>query len=219
MALDGEEKAIQPTAPESEPLPEETEPASEDEELSSQSQEEASGKSLSEASDTPPEPEENAAAPLAIRDTRAQLSADSAIMLDGDYAYIDELKIVSIADGTAPFDTSDDPSSLDYKNRPGNDESAENRKVRTFDKVTYTLGYTTKLHTEYEQNQISGGYLRYQFDVQITDDNQCDFDLEDMSWMGTRVNSILLPCQGRRHRLEQRCGDEQRQRVFLSGNG
>lgn len=46
--------------------------------------------------------------------------------LTEDTAYLAEFKVEKIVDGTADFDTSDDPNNMYYKNAVGNDENDHN---------------------------------------------------------------------------------------------
>lgn len=50
-------------------------------------------------------------------------------------AYMQNVTVTSISDGSEPFDAEE----ADGNDLPGNDSSASNRKVRTFDSVRYTL--------------------------------------------------------------------------------
>ncbi len=54
-------------------------------------------------------------------------------------AYMQSVKVTGIADGSAPFDAEE----ADDKDKPGNDSSASNGIVRTFDSVVYTLLLTS----------------------------------------------------------------------------
>ncbi|MGI6608054.1 MAG: Cna B-type domain-containing protein [Erysipelotrichaceae bacterium] len=116
------------------------------------------------------------------------LGKGSTIMdsLDGDWAYVSRFEIDRVTDGTAPFDTSDDPDSISYKNRQGNDENDSNGIVRTFDTVTYELSYSTMT---YEYLGVEKGYLYYEFVLPYAAD-QAQWELNEMVWVGNKVNSI-----------------------------
>ena len=54
-------------------------------------------------------------------------------MLDTDSASITKLTVDDIVSGTAPFDKDD---------QPGDDSSADNATIRSFDTATYDISYT-----------------------------------------------------------------------------
>jgi len=113
--------------------------------------------------------------------------------LDGDYAYVSDLKVDMITDGTAPFDTDSDPSSLLYKDRDGNDENDSNGRVRTFDTITYDLSYQTKVHGDYDY--VENGWLNFEFALPYSV-GQAEFSVDSMQWMGSRVSSLSSIAEG-----------------------
>ena len=113
-------------------------------------------------------------------------NTDIAEFLDGDWAYISNFSVTEIYDGTGPFDTSDDPNDISYKNRQGNDENDSNRIVRTFDIVSYDLSYTTAISGEYLW--IKEGYLCYEFKIPY-EANQAQWEISSMTWTGLKVNN------------------------------
>lgn len=111
---------------------------------------------------------------------------DEVDFLDGDWAYVSRFELVSIQDGTAPFDTSDDLNDISYKNRQGNDEGPNNGKVRSFDTISYDLFYSTSISGEYLR--IKKGYLCYEFVLPHTVD-KAQWELDDMIWLGIKVEN------------------------------
>ncbi|WP_040619042.1 ICP22 family protein, partial [Slackia exigua] len=82
---------------------------------------------------------------------------------------------VSKATGTAPFDADDSA---------GNDSSASNDVVRSFDTVFYSVGYTLNLADKYQG--LFSGYKKANLYVEATlplPKEQAAFDLGAMSWL------------------------------------
>ena len=90
--------------------------------------------------------------------------------LTADEAYVSKLVIDSMSTGSAPYDKNDDR---------GNDSSPNNNIVRSFDKVMYTLKYTTTSDnpmTYYKKTRVG-------FKVTLPYDNQkAGFDLGSIAW-------------------------------------
>lgn len=126
--------------------------------------------------------------------------------LDGDYAYIKNIKLVTdrqaVLTGTAPWD--DDDSA-------GNDNNSKNNIVRTFDTVSYTFQYETALR-DIEQNNNIGGYAKgrvyFEFVLPLTK-RQARFEIDEMPWLKSAseihyeyisntdvsINGTLTQCQ------------------------
>ncbi|MGN0493895.1 MAG: hypothetical protein ACI4F7_09635 [Acutalibacteraceae bacterium] len=91
--------------------------------------------------------------------------------LNNDSAYVKSLEISKYSTGTAPFDGDDNA---------GNDSTAENMIVRTFDTVTYTIKVA---YDVYETgNTFSEARVWLEFVLPV-DSSQAEFDLADMAWM------------------------------------
>ena len=90
--------------------------------------------------------------------------------LTADEAYVSKLVIDGMSTGSAPYDTNDDR---------GNDSSPDNSIVRSFDKVTYNLKYTTTSDnpmTYYKKTRVG-------FKVTLPYDSQkAGFDLGSITW-------------------------------------
>lgn len=117
------------------------------------------------------------------------VSADNtqAEMLNGDWAYISRFEIDAIHDGTGPFDTSEDPDNVSYKDRQGNDSGPDNGIVRTFDTVSYDLSYSTAMSDTYLI--IEKGYLYYEFVLPL-DVDKAEWEVTGMTWIGIKVDSV-----------------------------
>ncbi len=92
-------------------------------------------------------------------------------MLTSDDAEVTNLVVAKIVDGVGPFDSD---------SAAGNDSSSDNRIVRTFDSVTYQVGYNTKGKTagvSYKQ-----GYIKFEFTLPFPKD-VATFDTASMGWM------------------------------------
>lgn len=77
--------------------------------------------------------------------------------------------------GTAPFDAN---------NNAGNDSSADNEYVRSYDHVFYNIGYTANLVDAY--NSTTAGYKNAKLYIEAAmpiDSAKAEFDLEAMGWL------------------------------------
>lgn len=136
---------------------------------------------------------ENFGYPLAQPLTRSALRGGP---LTPDGAEVTGLKVLSVVDGTEPFDGDD---------APGNDSSPQNGIVRSFDSVNYTLAYTMGLH-ETDFNYFTEGDVWCRFELPVSA-SEATFDVDAMAWMvdpqlETTDDSVVLTC--RRH---VDCGD------------
>lgn len=103
-------------------------------------------------------------------------TADSAgNPLTGDDAYVNSIEITSIKDGAAPFDNDD---------AAGNDSKADNKRVRTFDAVTYNFSVNMKSWKSSEQ--FSEARVKFEFVLPASED-EAVFDQTAMAWMDTTV--------------------------------
>ena len=106
--------------------------------------------------------------------------------LDGDYAYISDAYLVkdettesklAIRTGTAPFDENDND---------GNDSSATNNTVRSFDVVTYTAAFKTQVRDGGPYTAYKTGTVYYEFVVEGTK-NQVRYETDSMSWLTAKT--------------------------------
>lgn len=102
--------------------------------------------------------------------------------LNGDYAYISDAYLVkdettesklAIRTGTAPWDEDDSA---------GNDSSAMNNTVRSFDVVTYTAAFKTQVRDGGPYTAYKTGTVYYEFVVEGSKD-LVRFETESMGWM------------------------------------
>lgn len=106
--------------------------------------------------------------------------------LNGDFAYISDAYLtadeeteskLTIRTGTAPWD--DDDSA-------GNDSSAMNNTVRSFDVVTYTAAFKTQVRSGSPYTAYKTGTVYYEFVVEGTGD-VVRFETESMGWMTAKA--------------------------------
>ncbi len=95
------------------------------------------------------------------------------VTLDGDYAYISNVTIKSIVDGSAPFDTDD---------KNGNDSDPFNKRVRSFDTLSYTLNITNQVREGGEYKYYEEGRLYFEFVLPVSS-SQAMFDSASMAWL------------------------------------
>lgn len=100
--------------------------------------------------------------------------------LNGDYAEVKSFKVLQIIDGTAPFDTSKDPASPYYENRPGNDSGNHNLIVRSYDKIFYDLSCAVEAYKL--GDQFSSAVVEFEFILPCSKD-QAAWDMSSMTWL------------------------------------
>lgn len=94
-------------------------------------------------------------------------------LLDSNDAEVTKLFISELTDGTGPFDAD---------NNPGNDKDDSNKIVRSFDSITYQLGYSTKVKTS--GIAYNEGYINFEMTLPYKKDI-ATFDTDAMGWMAT----------------------------------
>ena len=108
--------------------------------------------------------------------------------LDGDYAYISEAGMVadsksstgtSIRTGTAPWD---DKTEADLS---GNDATELDAKVRSFDQVTYTTYFETKVRNDAPYTYYRTGTLHFEF-ILPGNSSEIQFDTDAMGWLSAK---------------------------------
>ncbi|MEE1037074.1 MAG: hypothetical protein U0L15_08155, partial [Oscillospiraceae bacterium] len=101
--------------------------------------------------------------------------------LDGDHAYINVFKVDKCVTGTAEWDADD---------KPGNDSSEANNILRTFDEMSYTLEFGTKLRDAKAQENVGGyraGRVYFEFILPVSKD-QAQFETGSMDFLQTAPN-------------------------------
>ena len=92
----------------------------------------------------------------------------------GSKAIISSAVVTERKTGTGPFDENDEP---------GNDSSAENNIVRSFDQVSWTVESTMNLKDDAGVSSVTGGVIN----VEATLPEECvsvmEWDLESMQWL------------------------------------
>ena len=108
--------------------------------------------------------------------------------LDGDYAYISEAGMVadsgsstgtSIRTGTAPWDAEAEAG------EDGNDTTDLDAKVRSFDQVTYTTYFETKVRGDAPWTYYRTGTLHFEF-VLPGNSSEIQFDTDAMVWLSAK---------------------------------
>ena len=108
--------------------------------------------------------------------------------LDGDYAYISAAGMVvdsksstgtSIRTGTAPWDDATEADDA------GNDATELDAKVRSFDQVTYTTYFQTKVRDDAPDTYYRTGTLHFEF-VLPGNSSEIQFDTDAMVWLSAK---------------------------------
>lgn len=108
--------------------------------------------------------------------------------LDGDYAYISDLGIekdqttdsgYAIRTGTAPWDDESE------KGTPGNDTTELDSVVRSFDLVSYTVYFKTKVRENAPFAAYQNGKVYFEIILPGTEE-QVQFDTDSMGWLSAK---------------------------------
>ena len=94
--------------------------------------------------------------------------------LDTDAAYISRLDVTDKSTGSEPFDSDDEP---------GNDSTADNDIVRSFDNVSYEIEYVVTPYDDAPFQYYRYSRVGFRFIVDEPDENIVSFDTDSMGWM------------------------------------
>ena len=94
--------------------------------------------------------------------------------LDTDAAYISRLEVTDKSTGSEPFDSDDEP---------GNDSTADNDIVRSFDDVSYEIEYVVTPYDDAPFQYYRYSRVGFRFIVDYADENVASFDTDSMGWM------------------------------------
>lgn len=116
--------------------------------------------------------------------------------LTTDSAYVDEISVTEIVDGTKDWDAD---------NNPGNDSGPDNKIVRTFDTVTYT--FSVRMASYNNTDRYGEARIRLEFVLPLAE-KEAVFDKSAMGWMDDTpgyapvleienriINSKTISCQ------------------------
>ena len=124
-------------------------------------------------------------------DSANDLTASTSIgpKLDGDYAYISDVGLVtdsttdsgySISTGTSPWD--------ENSTMPGNDITEKDNIVRSFDIVSYTTWFRSKVRNHAPYSAYETGTLCFEF-VLPGDSSEIQFEESAMGWLTAKKNA------------------------------
>ena len=113
-------------------------------------------------------------------------------LLDGDYAYIESAGMVQeetpsgfrpmLRSGSAPWDASEGP---------GNDTTAMDDIVRSFDIVTYTVFFQSKIRNDSPCSVYEKGRLFFEF-ILPGKSEEVRFEIESMGWLSSKNASYTI---------------------------
>ena len=116
-----------------------------------------------------------------INNAEAQVYDDGSASLTDDSAVVSSVAIVNKTTGTGPFDDNDEP---------GNDSSATNNIVRSFDTVTYELEANMAVnnteHGSEDGNTYSsfrGGIINVEATIPQENAGTMKWSIDDMAWV------------------------------------
>ena len=106
-------------------------------------------------------------------------------ILDGDYAYISDAYLLddsttesgkAVRTGSAPWDED---------NKAGNDTDELNSRVRTFDIISYTAAFQSKVRENSPYSAYRTGTLHFEFVLPGTED-EIQFETSSMGWLSAK---------------------------------
>lgn len=108
-------------------------------------------------------------------------------------AYVTDLAVKEITDGTGPFDETGDLTAEGKVSHPGNDKSSDNKVVRSFDTIKYDL--TTTFEQRDTQAQKDTATMGFEMTLKkgLT---EAEFDFGSMVWLGDRYKIEYLDKDG-----------------------
>ena len=116
--------------------------------------------------------------------------------LDGDYAYISDVGLVAdestdsgyaISTGTAPWD--------EDSTAPGNDATEKDNIVRSFDIVSYTTWFRSKVRTDAPYSAYKTGILCFEFILPGTS-SEIQFEESAMGWLKAKKEAVYTITEG-----------------------
>ncbi len=125
----------------------------------------------------------NGFSPVVIADAGGHIEE----ILADDHAYIYDAVMKADANTDSKQAISTGTASWDSDNNAGNDKSATNSILRTFDVATYTLSYKTGLRQQAIDNGVSGyrtGTVYFEFILPLSE-QQGQFETDSMGWLAT----------------------------------
>ena len=116
------------------------------------------------------------------QESESQVFEDGSAILTDDSAIVSSLSITNKVTGTGPYDENDEP---------GNDSSATNNIVRSFDTVTYEIEANMAVNNTDHGSEDANIYSKFRggiinVEAKIPEENAglMKWSLEDMSWAG-----------------------------------
>ena len=134
-----------------------------------------------------------------LPETATVQSGVSNEQLDGDYAYISDAGMVkdsesqtgySVRTGTAPWDSDREADEA------GNDATPLDAKVRSFDLVSYTTWFQTKMRSDAPCDNYRTGTLHFEFILPGTA-SEIQFETESMGWLSAKKDAQYTITEGK----------------------
>ncbi|MCD8035846.1 MAG: LPXTG cell wall anchor domain-containing protein [Clostridiales bacterium] len=128
---------------------------------------------------------------MLLSTTLTASNEDIGYVLDGDYAYLSDVAMVAdsttdsgfaMRTGTAPWDDDDEA---------GNDSSATNNVLRTYDVATYTVTFTSRVRSDADYTYYYEGNLYFEFILQ-GDESEVQFETGSMGWLAAKNATYII---------------------------
>ena len=130
---------------------------------------------------------------LDIKHQTTQVKANGSIeeMLLNDDAYIDNAEMEKnsktesgsqMITGTGPFDTEEYGENWNVTLKSGDDNTPNNNVVRTFDTISYTIGFSTIIQDTASVAGFKNGKVYFELILPYSKE-EAEFDIESMGWL------------------------------------
>ena len=108
--------------------------------------------------------------------------------LDGDYAYISETGLVADANTSSGYAISTGTAPWDDTEEAGNDTSDKDNIVRSFDLVSYTTYFRTKIRDNAPYTAYRTGTLHFRF-ILPGDSSQAQYEIDSIGWLKSKTKA------------------------------
>lgn len=133
---------------------------------------------------------------LDIKHQTTQVKANGSIeeMLLNDDAYIDNAEMEKnsktesgsqMITGTGPFDTEEYGENWNVTLKSGDDNTPNNNVVRTFDTISYTIGFSTIIQDTASVAGFKNGKVYFELILPYSKE-EAEFDIESMGWLTSK---------------------------------
>ncbi|MCD8125078.1 MAG: hypothetical protein LUE23_08620, partial [Lachnospiraceae bacterium] len=108
--------------------------------------------------------------------------------LDGDYAYLTDVKMVEDSETTSGYSMRTGTASFDTEEGAGNDTTDLDNVLRTYDIATYTVTFTSRTRSDAPYKTYETGTLYFEFILE-GDSSEVQFETGSMGWLTAKKDA------------------------------